>query len=520
MAFSFGKPPGGASAPLFGNASATPSFGTQAQGTQGAPAGQAGQSGFSFGSTAPSGGLFGQKPDASAQAPGAPGTQTQSAGLFGQQKPASTGMFGQQGQQGQQGGLFGQSAPAQQGQQQGGLFGQSQPAPQGQGGLFGQTSQPAQGQQQGGLFGQSTQNQASGLGQSAPPAPSGGLFGQSSTQPGQQQGGLFGQSSAAAKPGGGLFGAQPAGAQKPSLFGQSQPASSAPPAPMGQSTSAPQDKKLGAPLNTQLEQIRASWDTSNLSTCQFQHYLYNRAPDAQALPQLAVRRADAVGPMHDALWAKAMQENPEPDRLYPVLAVGFGDLQARARAQSAEAGRQHNKLAELSKQLSALQQKHDLSNAVRAQSAMLMQARIHQRLLSLIKDSATLIPALRGQTMTASEDMLLSVLESCEAQLNGATNEYAGATQTRLRAQINELWAQLGVVRAKREALASQGRVDSGNTEWAVVDEASFEEITSILASLQQGLLHLTNTLSADTKALNMVCDGLTGVPLVGIRNR
>lgn len=515
MAFSFGKPPGGASAPPFGNASATPSFGTQAQGAQGAPAGQAGQSGFSFGSTAPSGGLFGQKPDASAQAPSAPGAQTQSTGLFGQQKPASSGMFGQQGQQG---GLFGQSAPAQQGQQQGGLFGQSQPAQPSQGGLFGQASQPAQGQQPGGLFGQSTQNQPGSLGQSAPPAPSGGLFGQSSTQP-SQPGGLFGQSTAAAKPGG-LFGAQPAGAQKPSLFGQSQPASSAPPAPMGQSTSAPQDKKLGAPLNTQLEQIRASWDTSNLSTCQFQHYLYNRAPDAQMLPQLAVRRADAVGPMHDALWAKAMQENPEPDRLYPVLAVGFGDLQARARAQSAEAGRQHSKLAELSKQLAALQQKHDLSNAVRAQSAMLMQARIHQRLLSLVKDSATLIPALRGQTMTASEDMLLSVLESCEAQLNGATNEYAGATQTRLRAQINELWAQLGVVRAKREALASQGRVDSGNTEWAVVDEASFEEITSILASLQQGLLHLTNTLGADTKALNMVCDGLTGVPLVGIRNR
>ena len=72
----------------------------------------------------------------------------------------------------------------------------------------------------------------------------------------------------------------------------------------------------------------------------------------------------------------------------------------------------------------------------------------------------------------------------------------------------------------RREALASQGRVDSGNTEGAVVDEASFAELTSILASLQQGLLHLTGILSADTKALNMVCDGLTGVPLVGVRNR
>lgn len=239
------------------------------------------------------------------------------------------------------------------------------------------------------------------------------------------------------------------------------------------------------------------------------------------MPQLTVRRPDAVGPMHDALWTKALRENPDPERLYPVLAVGFGDLQTRAQAQRAEAARQRNKMAELSKQLATLQQKHDLSNAVRAQAAMMTQMRIHQRLLTAMKDSSTLIPALRGQSLTESEDDVKAVLESCEAQLNGAVGDYAApsAEHTRLRAHLNELWAQLGVVRAKREALQAQGRA-SGGTEWVVVDESSFDEITSILGTLQQGLVHLTHTLTSDAKALDTVCDGLQGVPLVGVRHR
>ena len=519
MAFSFGKTPSTGSTPsLFGNT------GSSAPGAQ--TGSQPGQSGFSFGGSG-SGGLFGAKPAESKPAGslfGQPAQSGQQNSLFGQN--TSSGQTGQQ-----QGGLFGQNTS--QSAQGGNLFGQQQQQQQPSGGLFGQSSsQSNQTGQQSSLFGQptgqnttsgqqpslfgqsNTQNTSSGQqtslfgapgGQAAQPAQQSSLFGQSQSQPSglNTQPSLFGQSTTQSKPG---------------LFGQS---TSAPAQPANTATGAP-DAKLGAPLNTQLEQIRASWDTSNLATCQFQHYLYNRASDPQALQQLTVRRPDAVGPMHDALWAKAMQENPEPDRLYPVLAVGFGDLRSRVQAQESEAARQHNKLAELSKQLSALQQKHDLSNTIRTQSAMLMQSRIHQRLLALVKDGATLIPALRNQSLTASEDQLLAVLEECDAQLNGAASAYPDAApqQTLLRAQVNELWAQLGVVRAKREALASQGRVDSGNTEWAIVDEANFEELTSILASLQQGLLHLTNTLSADTKALNMVCDGLTGVPLVGIRNR
>ena len=110
-----------------------------------------------------------------------------------------------------------------------------------------------------------------------------------------------------------------------------------------------------------------------------------------------------------------------------------------------------------------------------------------------------MIPALRGQSLTASEDAVKAALENCDAQLN-------------------ELWAQLSIVRAKREAAQAQGRVNGG-TEWVVVDESSFDEITQILGLLQQGLVHLSNTLMSDSKALDTVCEGLKGVPLVGVRH-
>lgn len=444
---------------------------------------------FSFGKPPSSTPSFGATPLFGAQSTGAataPQQTTPSTSLFGQ-KPAGQGLFGAAPPSGANN-SFGSMPPSNPtntlGTQQSGLFG-------------GKT--PGSGGTSGGLFG------------SQPPS-NGGL---SQNQP--QQGGLFG-SQPQPQQGSGLFGSQP---QQGSLFGQTaKPAAQPTSAP--QATPAVQDKKFGAPLHTQLERIASSWDTSNLSTCQFQYYLYNRAPDAQSLSQLCVRRPDAVGPMHDALWNKALQENPEPDRLYPVLAVGFGDLQIRSNAQATEAARQTNKAAELTKKLAELRQKHDLANVVRAQSAMMMQTRIRQRLLSLTKDAGVMIPALRGQSLTASEDAVKAALENCDAQLNGALPHYASNTtpeHARLRAQLNELWAQLSIVRAKREAAQAQGRVNGG-TEWVVVDESSFDEITQILGLLQQGLVHLSNTLMSDSKALDTVCEGLKGVPLVGVRHR
>jgi nuclear pore complex protein Nup54 len=300
------------------------------------------------------------------------------------------------------------------------------------------------------------------------------------------------------------------------------------------------DKKLGVSLSAKLEQIRAAWDTNNAAGCRFAYYFYNNAGNAQNLKMIQGRRPDAIGPMHDQLWTAAVRENPDPNRLYPVLALGFNDLKKRIESQAREAQRQRALLATLAQRLSALEQKHSLSNSVRTQAAQSRQAQLHHRLIGLAAKTQLLIPVLRGKSVSPEEERLMAVLEACEAEITGSSNALAsrslaltpasngGAASSgsagmhatpvqhaRLRARINELWAQLGVIRARREMLAREGR--SATTEWAVVDQSGLDNVTRILAQQQQGLNHLSSTLEADTKTMDTITTGLTGVKLVGV---
>ncbi|SNX83534.1 related to NUP57 - nuclear pore protein [Melanopsichium pennsylvanicum] len=307
--------------------------------------------------------------------------------------------------------------------------------------------------------------------------------------------------------------------------------------PLQQILSAQPDKKLGVSLNANLEQIRAAWDTSNAAGCRFAYYFYNNAGNAQTLKLIQGRRSDAVGPMHDQLWTAAVRENPDPNRLYPVLALGFNDLKKRIESQSRESQRQRALLSNLAARLSVLEQKHSLSNSVRAQAAQNLQAQLHHKLIGLVAKTQLLIPALRGKSIGPEEERLIAILEACEAEITGSTNALTSrsasvapgagvangnatnsvhpANHARLRARINELWAQLGVVRAKREMLAREGR--SATTEWAVVDQSGLENVTRILGQQQQGLNHLCTTLEQDSKTMETITKGLTGVKLVGV---
>ena len=448
-------------------------------------------------------------------------------------------------------------------------------------------SQPASGAAQatsgGGLFGgfgatsqSAAASNAAAPSSQAPAASTGGLFSfgakpaatsQPQPQPatgststfGANTGGLFGSSSTAATGTGFSFGApanntqqsQPQQPSTTSLFGApaSSFATSSAQQPVAQtqfsqqqqpSTPAQPDKKLGISLSAKLEQIRAAWDTNNAAGCRFVHYFYNNAGNPQNLKMIQGRRPDAVGAMHDQLWMAAVRENPDPNRLYPVLALGFNDLKKRIESQAREAQRQRALLSNLATRLSALEQKHSLSNSVRAQAAQNRQAQLHHRLVGLVAKSQLLVPALRGKSIGPEEERLIAILEACEAEITGSTNALASrgaassassaalgarsgangvhphsANHARLRARINELWAQLGVIRAQREMLAREGR--SATTEWAVVDQSGLENVTRILAQQQQGLNHLSTTLENDTKTMETITNGLTGVKLVGV---
>ncbi|EST05835.1 Nucleoporin FG repeat [Kalmanozyma brasiliensis GHG001] len=449
------------------------------------------------------------------------------------------------GTSGTSGGFSFGTTPAQQQQQQqkpatGGFsFGTpaSQPAaapaaPAATGGLFGG-------------FGSSQPAASAAPAAQAPAASTGGLFSfgakpTTTAAPASTTGGLFGNTTTTTQPAssGFSFGAPATTQSQPaqpstSLFGApaSSFATTSAQQPLTQ-TSLPQpaqpsqpDKKLGASLCASIESIRAAYDTSNAAHCRFVYYFYNNAGSASNLKLVSGRRADAVGPTHDALWAAAVRENPDPNRLYPVLALGFGDLKKRIESQEKEAARQRALLAQLSTRLAALESKHSLSNSVRAQAAQARQAQLHHRLVGLVGKVQLLVPALRGKSVGPEEERLIAILESCQAEITGAVGgtgrvngngtRESGANSARLRARINELWAQLGVIRAKREMMAREGR--SATTEWAVVDQSGLENVTKILAQQQQGLNHLSTTLETDTKTMETITNGLSGVKLVGV---
>lgn len=498
------------------------SFGTPASTAAQPAAGTSGTSGFSFGQT-PAQQQQQNKP-AGGFSFGTPALQPATSAA-----PATTG-----------GGLFGG-------------FGSSQPAaaPSSQapasGGLFSFGAKPAasttsQSQQQqaagssstfgsttGGLFGNTNTNQAGSTG-------TGFSFGAPANTQQQQQQPQQQQTTTS------LFGA-PASSFATSSAQQpvAQTQFSAQPQQL-QGAAAQPDKKLGLSLSSKLEQVRAAWDTNNAAGCRFAYYFYNNAGNSQNLKLIQGRRPDAVGPMHDQLWMAAVRENPDPNRLYPVLALGFNDLKRRIESQAKEAQRQRALLQNLATRLSALEQKHSLSNSVRAQAAQNRQAQLHHRLIGLAAKTQLLIPALRGKSIGPEEERLIAILEACEAEITGSTNALASrsglpsstaasshtsgggaaagahthpANHARLRARINELWAQLGVIRAQREMLAREGR--SATTEWAVVDQSGLENVTRILSQQQQGLNHLSTTLENDTKTMDTITNGLTGVKLVGV---
>ncbi|KAI0772999.1 nucleoporin complex subunit 54-domain-containing protein [Trametes elegans] len=440
---------------LFGNASNTNTGGGLFGNTSNTNTNQSAPSGGLFGSTtsAPNttgGGLFGN----------AGNTTGTSGGLFGSttgQTNTNTG-----------GGLFGSNTTG----QTGGLFGSTQPGTStGQPSLFGGANQ-AQGSS---LFGNTQQQQQQQQNQP------GSLFGNIGQQQQQQQrpGGLFGSTL-----GGSTLGASNIGGN--ALVGSTNNLFASRPSTV---VNPQQDAQTQfAQLTQRIEGIAQAWN-SNSPQCRFQHYFYNLVDPNQV--HLYGRPPNAFS---DALWQKAVRENPDPSCFVPVIATGFDDLQKRVEAQTQQAAAHQEKLKELQQRIAALTQRHQLSNASRLQRASALQTQLTHRVIKLVQHLHLLIPALRSSALRPEEEALRTVLEEIDDEVRrpGGTG--------RIRGKLNELWALVGAVSAARE----RDRKASG-VEWTVVDEDGLAQIAQILADEQAGLAHLTKLLQKDMKDLAII---------------
>ncbi|KAF8607100.1 hypothetical protein BDV93DRAFT_536746 [Ceratobasidium sp. AG-I] len=413
---------------------------------------------------------------------------------------AGAGLFGQP--PAQQPSLFG--APAGTNTTGGGLFGNTTAAPATGGGLFGATTTQPQNQAQtqpaGSLFGSTT---------TAPTA--GGLFGNTMTQP---SAGLFGSTNTQPAAAGGLFGAKPAGTTT-SLFGQpsgsagfgQQPAQQNPLAqsiltastlggpPQPQQSNNLQVSVFGTPgaagqtLEQRIENIVQAWNPTSPS-CRFQYYFYNLVDQ----PQNYGRPANAT---NEALWKRAVGENPNPERLVPALAIGFDDLKKRTTSQETQYKAHLAALDTLRTRLTEINQKHTESNVSRLARAAQQHTELARRVRALARQLHMLIPSVRRSALGQEEDELRRKL--------GALEE--GAGMARMGARMNELWAAVGTVQAARERSRREG---AGNSvEWAVVDEEGLVTIAQILRDQQNGLAHVSKILQDDLRALKVMQEGI-----------
>ncbi|KAL1745986.1 nucleoporin complex subunit 54-domain-containing protein [Schizophyllum fasciatum] len=466
-----------ASGGLFGNSQ------NQAQNTTGG--GLFGGASNTNTNTASSNPLFGGKPAGSLFGNAATNTGTTGGGgLFG-----STNTGQQQQQQGQGSSLFGggtntNNAGASTGT---GLFGSTtntgqQPA-QG-GGLFGNTNTNTNSQQQGtkpgGLFGSTNQTGTS--------TGTGGLFGGGQTQ--QPSGGLFGQSTTNANP---LFGGQSTSTNP--LFGGAQQQNQLAPAQsllMSRATQAqtppandPQSQFMR--LQARMEEIFNAWNPQS-PQCRFQHYFYNLV-----LPEQVAMYGRPANATNDAAWQEAVRRNPDPSRLVPVPANGFGDLRARVEGQTKHAAEHQEKIKDLQARIAKLQHAHALENHTKLQRAAAAQTQAAHRLLRFVARLYLLLPSVRQSALLPEEEQLRAALEEVGEDL--AHGQGGG----RMRAKLNELWALVGVLSAARE------RQVSGAGEWAVVDEEGLARIGQILADQQSGLAHLTKVLKKSQRDIAVI---------------
>ncbi|KAI8816785.1 nucleoporin complex subunit 54-domain-containing protein [Fimicolochytrium jonesii] len=442
------------------------------------------------------GGQFGQQqPAAGAGGFGGFGTSqpaTTSAFSFGTSKSAApTFSFGATSQPAAQPGSlnFGTSRPQTAGTT--GLFGAAQPAASTGFGGFNLTSQaPAQAPGTGlfgqpatsaPLFGQATASTAPGGFSFGAPAPAGGLFAQPTSQGAGT--GLFGASAAPAT---GLFGAPATGTT--GLFGASAPATGGFGASQGgfggfgqQPTAQQQQQLQQAPqqpqtLGEHLQYIATAWNPDN-PRCQFKHYFYNIVHPSE------VRN---YGPQQGedlALYQQAQRDNPDPNCMVPVLAIGFRDIKKRMEMQDQAYEAHKAKLEEMGGKLAELQRTHFLDTSARLEEYKRRQAALVAKVLRLMKQVQ--LVRNRGYSIRAEEEKFKTRLEAMERELQKPSV---------FRGRLNEIWAHLQQNKSSKQ-FSLTGGVD---TSYQIANEQQLGLMYQTLAGHQNGLAVLTEVAQQD----------------------
>ncbi|KAI8612109.1 nucleoporin complex subunit 54-domain-containing protein [Chytriomyces sp. MP71] len=393
--------------------------------------------------------------------------------------PAQGNAFGAAAGGGAGGGssLFGGAAPATTGSSGRGLFGAG---PAG-GSLFGSTTPaPATG----GLFGASTGNAPKtnafgGFGQTPTASTGGGFggFGQTNNASTNSGFGGFGQTNTTATTGFGGFGGMNQQQQQPQHMMQQQ---------------------RPITILDKIREIQGYWNPTSPS-CQFRHYFYNMVHPNEV-------QKYGCPPNHDPnLYNQAIQDNPDPTCMVPVLAVGFEDLKKRVSEQDAMSDMHKAKLEELAERLNAIERKHYLETTVKLEEYKRRHVELSQRVLSMMKTVEILRN--KGYPIRSEEEALRARLEAMNTQLKKPAH---------FRGRVQELEAALRMIKDARRmesagslgAAAAGGAGGLGREGVVEMSEEQIRLIAEALGSTQQGLKNLSELVEEDGKDIEVISRG------------
>lgn len=196
---------------------------------------------------------------------------------------------------------------------------------------------------------------------------------------------------------------------------------------------------------------------------------------------------------NDVLWQKAIQENPDPSCLVPVIANGFDDLRQRVDGQTEQATAHKGNIKDLQKRLADLSTQHSTNTISRLARFSQTQIQLAQRIMALAQHLHLLIPTVRSSAIRPEEEELFAKIESIEEEVRGGKGK--------MKAKLDELWAVFGALKAREEGI--RDRRNSG--DWKVVDEEGLARIAQILSEQQNGLAYLTTILQKNLKDLGII---------------
>lgn len=235
-----------------------------------------------------------------------------------------------------------------------------------------------------------------------------------------------------------------------------------------------------ANIKTQLQSIGIVniYMKTSMSPSQLQHYLENPPVGIDSL-----------------LWEQAKKDNPDPQRLIPMVITGFSELKKRQKLQEQESLQHQKRTALITEEITELQHNHATTMAKLAQFK-----RKHLELSHCILEIMIKQECLRksGYSVQADEEQLRVQLECLQAELNAPSQ---------FKARLSEMMSQIRL----RQSQAGE-RLGPGDGRY-VVEGVMQEQLKQHLERQQVGLMHLIGIIKEDLQDLATIERGLTELP-------